>query len=57
MVNKVASTRSRKERVNQEYTQALNESIVESRSVAVNIEHKERIYQDSVHQEDESGGD
>ena len=33
------------------------ESIVESRSVAVNIEHKERIYQDSVHQEDESGGD
>lgn len=31
MVNKVASTRSRKERVNQEYTQALNESIVESR--------------------------
>ena len=33
------------------------ESIVESRSVAVNIEHKERIYQDSVHQEDESGED
>ena len=31
MVNKVASTRSRKERVNQEYTQTLNESIVESR--------------------------
>jgi len=31
MVNKVASTRSRKERVNQEYTQTLNASIVESR--------------------------
>ena len=31
MVNKVAGVRSRKERVNQEYTQTLNESIVESR--------------------------
>lgn len=31
MVNKVAGVRSRKERVNQEYTQTLSESIVESR--------------------------